>query len=59
MYFDTIPVPPLETNCYLIGDEASGWEPWWTPGGAPDRVLDMVRRSGLTPGHGPADPRPL
>lgn len=49
MYFDTIPVPPLETNCYLIGDEASGLGALVDPGGAPDRVLDMVRRSGLTP----------
>lgn len=49
MIFDTIPVQPLETNCYLIGDENDRVCALVDPGGSPERVLDMVRRSGLTP----------
>lgn len=49
MYFDTIEVAPLMTNCYLIGDETAGVCAVVDPGGSPERVLDMIRRSGLTP----------
>lgn len=49
MYFDTIEVAPLMTNCYLIGDEKAGVCAVVDPGGSPERVLDMIRRSGLTP----------
>ena len=49
MYFDTIEVAPLMTNCYLIGDEGSGECAVVDPGGSPDRVLDMIRRSGMKP----------
>lgn len=48
MIFDTIPVPPLDANCCLLGDEKSGLAALTDPGGAPDRILDMVRKSGLT-----------
>ena len=47
MIFDTIPVQPLETNCYLIGDEMKQVCAVVDPGGSPDKVLDMVRRSKL------------
>ena len=49
MYFDTIDVAPLMTNCYLIGDEQAGVCAVVDPGGSADRVLEMIRRSGLTP----------
>lgn len=49
MYFDTIEVAPLMTNCYLIGDEQAGVCAVVDPGGSPERVLDMIRRSSLTP----------
>ena len=49
MYFDTIEVAPLMTNCYLIGDEQAGVCAVVDPGGSPERVLEMIRRSGLTP----------
>ena len=47
MIFDTIPVGPIGTNCYLIGDEAAGVCAVVDPGAEPEKILDMVRRSGL------------
>lgn len=49
MIFDTIPVGQIDTNCYLIGDETEGVCAVVDPGGSPERVLEMVRRSGLKP----------
>lgn len=49
MYFDTVEVAPLMTNCYLIGDESEKICAVVDPGGSPDRVLGMIERSGLTP----------
>lgn len=49
MYFDTVEVAPLMTNCYLIGDESEKLCAVVDPGGSPDRVLAMIERSGLTP----------
>lgn len=49
MYFDTVEVAPLMTNCYLIGDEREKVCAVVDPGGSPDRVLAMIARSGLTP----------
>ena len=48
MYFRSIPVSPLETNCYLLGDEAAGLCCLVDPGGDSDKILDLVRQSGLT-----------
>ena len=49
MYFDTIEVAPLMTNCYLIGDEGAKVCAVVDPGGSPAKVIAMVERSGLTP----------
>ena len=49
MYFDTVEVAPLMTNCYLIGDETEKVCAVVDPGGSPDRVLAMIERSGMTP----------
>lgn len=49
MYFDTVEVAPLMTNCYLIGDEREKLCAVVDPGGSPDRVLAMIERSGMTP----------
>ena len=49
MYFDTVEVAPLMTNCYLIGDETEKLCAVVDPGGSPDLVLAMIERSGLTP----------
>lgn len=45
MIFDTIPVPPLDANCCLLGDENSGQAALVDPGGAPDQILDMVQKA--------------
>lgn len=47
MIFDTIPVGQIDTNCYLIGDEKENACAVVDPGGSPERVLDMVGKSGL------------
>lgn len=47
MIFDSIPVGPIETNCYLIGDEAAGVCAVIDPGADPEKVLAMVEKSGL------------
>ena len=49
MYFDSIEVEPLMTNCYLIGDETEKLCAVVDPGGSPELVLEMIRRSGMTP----------
>lgn len=49
MYFDTVEVAPLMTNCYLIGDEREKVCAVVDPGGSPDRVLAMIARSALAP----------
>ena len=49
MYFNSTTVAPLETNCYLLGDEKAGVCAVVDPGGSPERVLGMISTSGLTP----------
>lgn len=49
MLFDTIPVGQIDTNCYLIGDEQEKACAVVDPGGSPERVLDMIGKSGLEP----------
>ena len=39
MYFDTIEVAPLMTNCYLIGDEGVKVCAVVDPGGSPAKVI--------------------
>ena len=47
MYFDSVEVAPLSTNCYLIGDEQEKVCAVVDPGGSDELVLDMIRRSGM------------
>lgn len=47
MIFDTIPVGQIDTNCYLIGDEKAGVCAVVDPGGSPERILEMIEKSGL------------
>lgn len=47
MIFDTIPVGQIDTNCYLIGDEAANVCAVVDPGGSPERALAMIEKSGL------------
>lgn len=49
MIFDTIPVGQIDTNCYLIGDEKKRVCAVADPGGSPERVLEMIEKSGLEP----------
>ena len=49
MIFDTIPVGQIDTNCYLIGDEKEQVCAVADPGGSPERVLEMIEKSGLEP----------
>ena len=49
MIFDTVPVGQIDTNCYLIGDEKEKVCAVVDPGGSPERVLDMIGKSGLEP----------
>jgi hydroxyacylglutathione hydrolase len=40
-------VGPIQTNCYIIGDEASGVGAVIDPGGEADRILEEVETMGL------------
>ena len=48
MVFRQIQVGAIGTNCYLLGDEAAGVCFVVDPGDDPERVLTMVKHSGLT-----------
>lgn len=45
---ESFPVGPLQCNCTVIGDSVSGHGYVIDPGGDPERVMDAVRRLGLT-----------
>ena len=47
MIVNVIQVPPIGTNCYLLGDEAQKVCAVVDPGGGAPAVLDMVKASGL------------
>ena len=48
MMFQTIPVGPIGTNCYLIGDETAGACALVDPGEEAPRLLSAVAKTGLT-----------
>ena len=48
MLFRSLPVSPLETNCCLLGDEASGLCCLVDPGEDAPQILELVRGTGLT-----------
>lgn len=48
MIIDTVPVGPLQVNCYILGCEESGEGVVIDAGGSVDRVLSRVRSRGLT-----------
>ncbi len=41
-------VGPLESNCFIIGDERSGKAMIIDPGDEPDRIIDFVAEAGLS-----------
>lgn len=48
MIVKNIVVGPLESNCFIIGDEISRKAIVIDPGDEPDRILETLRTSGLT-----------
>lgn len=44
----TLPLGPIQTNCYVIADEASRQAVVIDPGGEPDRVMAALNKHGLT-----------
>lgn len=47
MIVKTMPVGPIGTNCYLLGDETSKACAMIDPGGDPNEILSMIREAGL------------
>ena len=47
MIFDYRLVGQIDTNCYLIGDEKEGVCSVVDPGGSPERIFEMIEKSGL------------
>ena len=43
MIVKTMPVGPIGTNCYLLGDETSKACAMIDPGGDPDDILSMIQ----------------
>ena len=48
MVIETILLPAVSTNCYVVGDEASGLCAVIDPGDPDPRILDKVRERGWT-----------
>ena len=48
MLFRSIPVPPLMTNCYLLGDEETKLCCLVDPGGAAAKLIQETRSAGYT-----------
>lgn len=49
MNIEQIPVGPLQANCYVVADEATGDAIVIDPGWDPDTILARIRRLGVTP----------
>lgn len=48
MLFESFPVGPLECNCSIIGCKETGQAAVIDPGGNPERILEALKRHGLT-----------
>ncbi len=48
MIIKTIPVGPLQVNCFIVADEKSGKAMVVDPGDEPDIIMDLVRKNNLT-----------
>jgi glyoxylase-like metal-dependent hydrolase (beta-lactamase superfamily II) len=48
MIFRHLVVGPLEGNCYIIGEEISHSGIIIDPGGDPEKILQVVKETGLT-----------
>jgi len=47
MIIKTVVVGPLQVNCYIIADEASKKAVVIDPGDEPERIIDVIKESGL------------
>jgi glyoxylase-like metal-dependent hydrolase (beta-lactamase superfamily II) len=48
-FLETIPVGPLQCNCSILGDPGSGEALVIDPGDEPEKILEALRASRLTP----------
>lgn len=48
MFVKQLPVGPIQTNCYIVGCEATKEGVVIDPGDEPERILAEVKRAGLT-----------
>ncbi len=48
MIVTPLTVGPFQENCYLIADDSSGVSAVVDPGDEPDRIIEMIERSGTT-----------
>ena len=48
MIVKSVAVGPLEANCFIVGDEISRKSMVIDPGDEPDRIMEMIRREGLS-----------
>lgn len=55
----TLPLGPLETNCYVVFENAPGACALVDPGAQAQSILDCLKERGLTPGLDSADARAL
>ena len=47
----TIPLGPIQANCYIMSDDASGTGCVIDPGWDGDRIIERVRKEGITVSH--------
>lgn len=48
LFIKTFPVGPLQCNCTVLGDKATGQAVVVDPGGDADKILDLLAREGLS-----------
>lgn len=48
MIIKSLAVGPLESNCFIIGDEDSKKAMIVDPGDEPDRIMDIIKKTGLS-----------
>jgi glyoxylase-like metal-dependent hydrolase (beta-lactamase superfamily II) len=46
--YESFPVGPLQCNCTVLGDSESGRGYVFDPGGNPERIMESVKKLGLT-----------
>ncbi len=49
MKWTSLPLGPIQTNCYLVWDETARKGAVIDPGDEPDRLLEAIRKTGMEP----------